>query len=249
MQPRLLTWVANARTYVKKPLVGLAATAAIGVATINLFPAWTQAQPYCPLALVLAFDASSSVNAREFRLQTDGIVRALMSTDVSDAIIRSGGLQVLAFEWSGRNQHFIAADWQFLDSLPAIAEFADAIRNYKRQHNDYPTAVGQALGFASIQLQRAPLECDRQTVDVAGDGVHNDGYAPETAYRVFPYGRVTVNALVISGAYPDPIPFYREQVLRGAGAFMEIANGYNAYASAMKRKLLREINSSMVAAK
>jgi hypothetical protein len=35
--------------------------------------------------------------------------------------------------------------------------------------------------------------------------------------------------------------FYRDQVIRGPGAFIEAANGFEDYENAMRRKLIREV--------
>jgi hypothetical protein len=39
----------------------------------------------------------------------------------------------------------------------------------------------------------------------------------------------------------DPMAFYRDQVIRGPGAFIEAANGFEDYENAMRRKLIREV--------
>jgi Ca-activated chloride channel homolog len=81
---------------------------------------------------------------------------------------------------------------------------------------------------------------------VAGDGVNNDGFPPASAYWTNDMAGITVNALVIEGDLPPPAPYYREEVTRGLGAFLEIATSYEDYATAMRRKLLREIVLSYV---
>ena len=50
----------------------------------------------------------------------------------------------------------------------------------------------------------------------------------------------------IAGASPDPVAYYEANVIRGPGAFVEVAAGYDNYAVAMKRKLLREIGNRLV---
>ena len=53
--------------------------------------------------------------------------------------------------------------------------------------------------------------------------------------------RVTVNALVIEGAESEVLSYYITNVIGGQGAFVEIAAGYEDYAAAILRKMLREI--------
>jgi len=57
----------------------------------------------CDLALVLAIDASSSVNSDEYALQMKGMAAALLDTEVKEAILSLGGMYMVAFEWNGHN--------------------------------------------------------------------------------------------------------------------------------------------------
>ena len=93
-------------------------------------------------------------------------------------------------------------------------------------------------------MRKAPVPCGRKVVDVAGDGINNDGFGPDSAYRAFDFKEITVNGLVISGADETPVRYYRSHVIKGPGAFVEVAASYDDYAEAMKRKLLREIFGS-----
>lgn len=201
----------------------------------------------CPLALVLALDASSSVDGREYRLQAQGLEYAFTDPDVEAAILGAGGILATAFEWSGRNQQVIHAGWSWLDSRASIAGFARRLGTAQRGFDEFPTSLGHALGFAAIQLSRAPVACTRQVIDVSGDGVNNDGFGPASAYRAHAFDAITVNGLVIKGADPDPEAYYLTSVIRGPGAFVELADDYDDYARAMRRKLLREIGGGSFA--
>lgn len=196
----------------------------------------------CKLALVLAMDVSSSVDDREHHLQTVGTAAALADPDVREAILFGGGGMLLSvFEWSGRNQQVIQLPWTYLDSDAAIAEAAASLLKADRSFKEFPTALGFALGYARIHLEQAPMPCLRRVIDISGDGINNAGFLPESAYRAASFQGITVNGLVIKGAWPDPEKFYRDQVVRGPGHFIEIAHGYASYAEAMKKKLVREI--------
>lgn len=193
---------------------------------------------------MLALDVSSSVDAREYRQQTGGLAAALRDPQIVQAIVGSGGIQAMAFEWSGRFQQVAITPWRFLSSEAAVLSFAAEIAAHQRGHDDYPTALGYALGFAATQLARAPRACARKVVDVSGDGITNEGFQPDDAYRNFDFDDVTVNGLVIEGEMPDPVSYYERMVIRGPGAFVEVARGFSDYENAMRRKLLREINGA-----
>ncbi|GAB4361191.1 MAG: DUF1194 domain-containing protein [Oricola sp.] len=203
-----------------------------------------QAQARCGLSLVLALDASSSVDEAEFRLQMGGLARALRDPEIVRAIVEAGGMQATAFEWSGRDQIVDVAPWTLLRDEADIFAFAGAVETHRRGFDEFPTALGYALGHSAIRLSRAPLRCARAVVDVSGDGINNEGYEPALAYENFDFANVTVNGLVIEGERPDPVVYYRRHVIRGPGAFVEVARGFSDYEAAMKRKLLREINGA-----
>ena len=57
---------------------------------------------------------------------------------------------------------------------------------------------------------------------------------------------VIVNGLVVLGADPGVVGYYRDEVIRGPGAFTEVALGFDTYRAAMQHKLLREVEGLVV---
>ena len=206
----------------------------------------------CRLALVLAMDVSSSVDEQEDNLQRGGTASALLAPEVQAAFF-AGDLPVAlaAYEWSGRYNQEILLDWRMIETPADLLAAAQAIGLSKRSHNDFPTAMGYALGFGANLLQSAP-DCLFQTLDMAGDGENNEGFRPDAAYAEFPFGGVVVNGLVINGADYEGevrlIDFYRAEVLHGPGAFLEVAEGFEDYERAMRRKLEREMSPRAIGA-
>ena len=196
----------------------------------------------CQLALALALDVSSSVDGREYRLQRDGLAAALMSQEVQRALfLGSGDVAIAVYEWSGRNQQVMVLDWTLLSDAKVLAGVVQRLLETQRTYDEFPTAIGFALGYGAVLMARAP-RCDRRTIDVSGDGITNDGFAPAAAYRNFPFQGVTVNGLVLSSD-PTISAYYRTQVIRGPAAFVEITRGYRNFEAAMQRKLLRELGA------
>lgn len=205
----------------------------------------TVAMSNCRLALVLALDVSSSVDAAEDRLQRGGLVAALTAPEVAEAFFAADQPVALAvYEWSGRYQQKVLLDWTMITSPVRLLAAAERIAASTRSYSNYPTAMGYGLGYGARMLERAP-DCLRKTLDMAGDGQNNEGFPPKTAYREFPFQNVTVNGLVVNAADFEGevglIAFYKSQVLHGPGAFMIIANGFEDYERAMRRKLEREL--------
>ena len=207
----------------------------------------TAAPAQCRLALALAMDVSASVDASDYILQRDGLARALDAPDIREAILRdpAAPVAVAVYEWSGRNQNVIVLDWTMIDSPAALDRVIATIAGTRRSWKDFPTALGYALGYGAGLLRRSP-ECERKVIDVSGDGTNNEGFAPEKAYAHFPFDGITVNGLVISGQEEGVVAFYRDEVLRGPDAFLEIARGFEEFENAMARKLFREVNGLVV---
>ena len=199
----------------------------------------------CRLALVLAVDVSSSVDAAEDRLQRTGLARALIAPDVQAAFFASPEpVALFVFEWSGRYNQDDLVPWTLVNSADDLQRVAATILQSTRRHDDFPTAMGYALGHAAVRLTDMP-HCLFHKIDIAGDGINNEGFGPQDAYRAFPFQGVTVNGLVVQDYGGEdgisPLQFYRDQVIRGPGAFVETANGFAGYETAMRRKLIREV--------
>ncbi|MEO0390928.1 MAG: DUF1194 domain-containing protein [Pseudomonadota bacterium] len=200
----------------------------------------------CRLALLLAIDVSSSVDAAEDALQRGGLVAALTAPEVEAAFFASDDPVALAvYEWSGRYNQEVILDWVLIRSRAALLFAAEQVASSVRSHNEFPTAMGYALGFGAGMFERAPA-CLRRTLDMAGDGQNNEGFGPRAAYREFPFAGVTVNGLVVNAADFEAetglIAFYQREVLHGPGAFIEVAQGFEDYERAMRRKLERELS-------
>ncbi len=224
---------------------------ALGLAlALGLAPATGLAN--CRLALALAIDVSSSVDATEDQLQRGGTVSALISPEVEAAFFATDQHVALAvYEWSGRHNQQILLDWTMIDSRRSLINAAETIANSTRGNSDYPTAMGYALGFGATLLARAP-KCLEMTLDMAGDGQNNEGFEPDTAFREFPFAGVTVNGLVVNAADFEGevglIAYYQRSVLHGPGAFLVIANGFEDYERALRRKLERELTPPSIGA-
>lgn len=195
----------------------------------------------CEVALAFALDVSASVDSYEYAQQRDGLATALTDPSVARVIMGlPGGVALAAYEWSGRNQQVVIADWTAVGDAAALAAFAARLRATSRSHREFPTALGYALGFGAGLIGRAP-PCGRRVIDVSGDGVNNDGFPPRLAYDAFPFDGLTVNGLAIAGSEPEIAAYYRAHLPHGPGAFVEVAADYADYARAMRRKLLREL--------
>lgn len=203
----------------------------------------------CRLALSLALDVSSSVDAEEYRLQAEGLAAALVAAEVEAAFLGVEGAWVAlqVFEWSGRQQQETRLDWTLVRSAGDLARIAARLRGMARSHDDYPTALGYAMGYGATALARGPV-CDRRTLDVSGDGANNEGFEPPLAIRAFPFEGVTVNGLVVGPNRAVLRRYFEGFVIHGPGAFVEMAEDYADFKRAMRRKLARELGVGLLSA-
>ncbi|SES31479.1 Protein of unknown function [Tranquillimonas rosea] len=201
----------------------------------------------CRLALLLALDVSSSVDPAEDALQRQGLARALRSEAVREAMfaLPAEPVALAAFEWSGRDQQAMLLTWRMIATPADLEAAAAVIGDSRRRYTQFPTALGYAMGHAARVMERAPA-CLFHTIDVSGDGVNNDGFPPRLAYANFPYDGVLVNGLAIAGHDAGVETYYAEQVIRGPGAFVERADGFEDFERAMRRKLVRELGVRIV---
>lgn len=212
------------------------------------------AQDTCRLALVLAMDISSSVDPLEDALQRGGLAQALRAPEVVDAILSQPDRPVALamFEWSGRVQQDMVLPWIMLRDEATILATAARIATSRRSYAEFSTAIGHALDYAHDLFAQGPA-CDARVLDISGDGVNNDGFGPVEAYAALDYSAITVNALAIEvqdpgtdhglteGAEAGLAAYFRDVVIRGPAAFVEVAAGFEDVERAMRRKLLREL--------
>jgi hypothetical protein len=197
----------------------------------------------CGTALALGLDVSSSIDGAEHRLQRDGLAAAFRDEAVVDAILGGTGVMAAVYEWSGFHQQEVIIDWTWLGDREAIRAFADRLGDRLRGSDTWPTSLGRAVEFATRLHGRNPRPCSRRVIDISGDGVNNHGAGPDWYAERGILDGYTVNGLAIRGAMPDPAEYYRDRLIHGPGAFVEVAEDFRDYPRAILRKLLRELQA------
>ena len=205
------------------------------------------------LLLVLASDASRSIEAPNFELQRNGYAAAIVNPRVVQAI-RSGALGKIAVsfvEWSGFGQQKIVVDWTVIRDEATAKDFSAQIIQAPRAFRDR-TSISGGIDFAMAQLARAPFHANRHTIDVSGDGIHNSGRAVIEARDEALGKGVTINGLVIMSEVSEANNFhtnppggldayYRNNVIGGPGAFVMVAKNFNSFGETILNKVNTEI--------
>jgi Ca-activated chloride channel family protein len=192
----------------------------------------------CDLALVLAVDVSGSVDRDEYRIQMDGLAAALRDGIVAEALVDQQAMITL-LQWTGSSRQRQTIPWRQMTSFAAVASLAAEVSNDPRIWRNYSTAIGEAL-LVSLDLLAEVPQCTRHVVDVSGDGRSNEGVPPEALRAEMTAAGITINALAIETDEDDLTAYFFENLIRGARAFVETANGFEDYPAAILRKLQRE---------
>lgn len=233
-----------------RPLNPFAARA-ISAAFAVLVPGIANAA--CRLALALALDVSGSVDGVEYVQQMNGVVEALSDPEVQAVLFATPEVPVnlAIFEWSASSYQQVIVDWTALHSPADVEMIRNKLLGWQRAPAPEATGLGAALEYGAAMIARAPA-CWDQTLDISADGENNDWPLPYRLRENGQLGRMNVNALVIATNFqstvdrtPDGVAeltaYFSARIIHGPGAFVEVAQGYAAYAAAMKRKLLREL--------
>lgn len=230
--------------------------AALALALI--LPGWAAAAE-CRLALALGLDVSASVSDAEYRLQATGTAAALRAPEVRALLLAPGPPVALAvFLWAGERGQQVVLPWRLIDSPARLEESASRIAARPRPPRDGQTAIGAAMVFAEGLFAAGPA-CDAATLDLSGDGENNAGLPPALARARPGLAGVTINALAVKGDLPFDhedfathigalSAYFRVEVIRGPGAFVEAALDYRDFEAAMTRKLMRELAPLMLGA-
>lgn len=216
--------------------------------------AQAQAQSQCRQALALGLDVSGSVDAREYRLQIDGVAVALSDPEVRDKLFAmpSAPVRLMVYEWSGPSDHAVVVPWTQIDSEATLDVVIETLRQTRRRDATPGTALGVAMSQGAYHLSQQ-ADCWKQTLDISGDGESNLGPRPRDVKPSLQDKNLTINALVIGADDPnigdirqseigELASYFRAEVIVGPDAFVLTAIGFSDYARAMRDKLLRELD-------
>jgi len=194
------------------------------------------------VALVLAVDVSESVNDERYELQHEGIARAFEDPRLADAVGAgaASAIEVLVMEWSDRDKQAVTVDWTRVGDAASAARFAATVRATRRTSAGI-TGIGDALLAAGAALRRAPAPAERRVVDLSGDGMANIGPPPGAVRDALVAQGITINGLAILAEEPWLDGYYDANVVGGPGAFLVVAEDFEAFAGAILNKLLGEI--------
>ncbi|MCA3427412.1 MAG: DUF1194 domain-containing protein [Roseomonas sp.] len=227
----------------KWPRRGVLLTPALISAT-----AQAQAASEVDLLLVLAMDASGSIDGDEFRLQREGIAESITHPAVLAAIAANPrrAIALAMTEWGSPGGATLVVDWHRVSDAASAQVFANAVLAAPRSRQSY-NAIGDAITHAAGLIAAAPYRATERVIDVAGDGpdMRSITLAPDARDAAVAQG-ITINGLAIEIAPVtrgnEPLHVhYERNIMGGPGAFVMVAETRRDFARAMRAKMLREI--------
>ena len=237
--------LAFARTSSAAPL--LRAFAGTFVLVFLAVPA--RAEVRVDLELVLAVDASRSIDAFEYRLQRMGYAKAMTHPAVVGAIT-SGPLRRIAIsyvEWSGAFQQATLVGWTIVDGKASAAAFARKLTDAPRRFLG-GTSISGAIGYSFRMFKENGIRGARQVIDISGDGANNRGVPVVTARDMAVRAGITINGLAVLCRHCSGPPndydlelAFRDLIIGGNGAFVISADNAGTFADAVRKKLILEI--------
>ena len=213
-------------------------------------PAPALAQPpELDTLLVLAMDASGSIDADEFRLQREGYAEALSHPAVLAAIASrpQGAIAVAVVEWGAPGGATTVVGFRRIAGAADAAGLARALLDAPRSAQSW-NAIGDAIDHCAGLLQAAPFRAAERVIDLSGDGPDLRSRRPAALARDEAVAAgIRINGLAVAAAGQVTRPgeglaeTYRREVMGGPGAFVLSAAGRGDIARALRTKLVREI--------
>jgi len=203
------------------------------------------------LELVLAVDASGSIDEDELLLQRRGYADAFIHSRVLGAI-RSGyhrRIAVMFLEWAAIGCERIVVDWTPISDAASALAFSQAVMNGPRGHCPGGNAIGDAINFSAASMANNTFQGERLVIDVSGDGPNTVGSRVERARDAAVAQGIVINGLALirpgrtwGGGY-GLTEHYKTAIIGGPGAFVMEAEKGETFFDAVLNKLVREISS------
>jgi hypothetical protein len=195
------------------------------------------------LQLVLAVDASGSVDQRRFALQQRGYVAAFYDPRVLRAI-QAGATQAIAVtmvQWTGPALQIQVLPWTLVNDAATAHAFAAAIASTPRQLFSGGTSISGVIDYAVPLMLESQFIGARRVIDISGDGSNNRGRPAASARDDAVRAGIGINGLPILALEPGLERYFADQVIGGPGAFVIAAENYENFADAIVKKLIREM--------
>jgi hypothetical protein len=200
--------------------------------------------------LVFAVDISYSMDFDELKLQREGYVEAITSSEFLNALKQGmhGKVAVTMVEWAGANEQRIVLPWRLIDGPDSARAVASELAA-QPVRRAFRTSISGALLFSAPLFEGNGFTGIRRVIDVSGDGTNNQGpLVTLTRDEVIAKG-ITINGLPIMLKEPQPGSvdikeldiYYEDCVIGGPGAFVIPIREREKFKEAIRTKMVLDI--------
>jgi hypothetical protein len=234
------------RSSAVRAVLALAATTLLTALALTSDVPAQQLEAEVDTALIVSVDVSNSVDENRYKLQMEGIAKALEDPEVLKAILNGpqGGILFSMVTWADKPRVSLA--WQRIKSIEDAAAVAAKVRALPRQTGEFTCLSGMLRTISDKVVPQIPAKALRIVVDVSGDGRENCNpeQPPALVRDELAASGVTVNGLPILEGDEGPVleQWYRENVMGGPGSFILPADGFNDFGRAIRQKFMIEIS-------
>lgn len=204
--------------------------------------------PSVDTALVISVDVSNSVDEARYKLQLEGIAKALEDKSVIDAILTgpNGRIMLSLVTWADKPK--ISIPWTPVASKEDALAFAALVRRLPKEGGEFTCMSGMMRTVSDKIVTQIPARPLRIIVDVSGDGKDNCNREEpiEVVRDELVQSGVIINGLpILEGDDADTLEgWYRDHVVGGTGAFVLPANGFEDFGRAIRQKFVIEISGA-----
>jgi Protein of unknown function (DUF1194) len=200
-------------------------------------------------ALIMAVDVSGSVDEHRYRLQMDGIARALVDPAVVNVIVSGQSAAILFSIVTWADHPRMALPWVRISNQGEAEIAAALVRALPREGGNFTCMARMLRHLADKVVPQIPAVATRVVVDVSGDGRDNCNPAESVAAirDELSGAEKTINGLpILEGREADTLEaWYRQNVKGGPGSFVLPALGYEDFGRAIRQKFVTEISHSI----
>lgn len=237
----------------------LGAVFAAGLTLLSPVKVKADELPLVDTALIVSVDVSNSVDDARYKLQMEGIAKALEDPGVIAAITggSSGGILLSMVTWADKPA--LVIPWMRIATKADALAAAQRVRKLPHQGGEFTCMTRMLRSVNDKIVPQIPAKASRIVVDVSGDGPDNCN-ADEPIEKVrdeLVSNGVTINGLpilsdasdskeklpkAVYGQMPPLEKWYRTHVMAGPGSFVLPAQGYADFERAIRQKFVIEMS-------
>jgi len=205
--------------------------------------------------IVIAVDASGSIGREELQLQLDGVAAAVRDPVIQQAVAQGPNQRVMVsmLIWSDAGYAKHTTDWHILSTPASFEAFASEVETFRETVGNFSflggggTNIGDALAYAVKMLDENNARSPRRIVDISGDGPESIPWIEGAillpqARKLAEAQRIIVNGLAIETDVANLSNWYRRHMITGPGSFVIVAENFEDFKQAIRRKLFRELS-------